>query len=157
MNALNHRGAVNQGGQSEAMRRAIGEFQNNDLRIHINSERRIAMRKLLLLAVILFVAGSVSAARARVFTGQIMDSPCAKMGSHDAGYKMTGTNTPKDCTLACAKSGAQFVLYNSARKITYKLDNQTEPKEFAGENVKVTGTYNASTKTIHVEKIEAAK
>lgn len=115
------------------------------------------MKKLALFAVMLFVGGTVSAAGARVFTGQIMDSPCAKMGSHDAGYKMTGTNTPKDCTLACVKSGAQFVLYNSARKITYKLDNQTEPKEFAGENVKVIGTYNSHTKTIHVEKIEAAK
>lgn len=115
------------------------------------------MRKLLLLAVMLFVGGSVSAAGARTFTGQIMDSQCAAMGSHDAGYKMTGTNTPKDCTLACVKAGGQFVLYNSTRKITYKLDNQTEPKEFAGENVKVIGTYNPSTKTIHVEKIEAAK
>lgn len=115
------------------------------------------MRKLVLFAAILFVGGTASAARARIFTGQIMDSPCAKMGSHDAGYKMTGTNTPKDCTLACVKSGAQFVLYNPTRKITYKLDNQTEPKEFAGENVKVIGTYDSSTKTIHVEKIEAAK
>lgn len=115
------------------------------------------MKKLTLFAVILFVGAGVSFARARIFTGEIMDSACAKMGSHDAGYKMTGTSTPKDCTLACVKGGSQFVLYNASRKATYRLDNQTEPQEFAGENVKVTGTYNPRTKTIHVETMAAAK
>lgn len=114
------------------------------------------------LFVILTMCGSTalfaqSKARARTFTGQIMDSQCAAMGNHDAGYKMTGTSTPKDCTLACVKAGGQFVLYNSTRKLTYKLDNQDEPKAFAGDNVKVIGTYNRSTKAIHVEKIEPAK
>ena len=115
------------------------------------------MRKLILFVVILFVGAGVSYARARVFTGEIMDSACAKMGSHDAGYGMTSTKTPKDCTLTCVKSGSQFVLYNAARKITYTLDDQTKPKDFAGEKVRVVGTYNSSTKTIHVEKIESAK
>ena len=103
---------------------------------------------------VLFAQGQV---HARAFTGAIMDSQCASMGNHDAGYKMTGTTTPKDCTLACVKAGGQFVLYNAARKSTYKLDDQTKPRDFAGENVKVIGTYNGSTKTIHVEKIEAAQ
>ena len=115
------------------------------------------MKKLVLLVVMLLVGAGVSFARASVFTGEIMDSACAKMGSHDAGYGMTGTHTPKDCTLACVKSGSKFVLYNSARKMTYQLDDQAKPREFAGEKVRVIGTYNRSTKTIHVEKIEAAK
>ena len=93
----------------------------------------------------------------RMFTGQIMDEPCAKMGSHQAGYKMTGTHTPKDCTLACVKEGAKFVLYNSRTKTTYQLDNQAEPRAFAGQRVKVIGIYRPSTKTIHVVKIEAAR
>ncbi len=116
-------------------------------------------RKLVVIAMALVFGGiTASPALARVFTGEIMDSACAKMGNHDAGYKMTGTHTPKDCTLACVESGgSHFVLYNPARKTTYKLDNQSKPKDFAGERVRVTGTYDASTKTIHVEKIEAAK
>lgn len=115
------------------------------------------MRKLALFVVMLLLGATASFARTRSFAGQIMDSACAKMGSHDAGYKMTGTNTPKDCTLACVKAGSKFVLYNFKTKATYKLDDQTKPRAFAGENVRVIGTYNSSTKTIHVEKIEAAK
>jgi hypothetical protein len=119
------------------------------------------MKKLLVFAVTLTLGATVliaqTNARARTFTGAIMDSQCAAQGNHDAGYKVTGTNTAKDCTLAWVKSGAQFVLYNSGRKLTYKLDDQEKPRDFAGDNVKVIGTYDSSMKTIHVEKIEAAK
>ena len=91
----------------------------------------------------------------RTFNGEIMDSACANMGNHDAGYKMTNTHTPKDCTLECVKAGSKFVLYNSATKTAYQLDDQQKPREFAGQKVKVIGTYDTGSKTIHVEKIEA--
>ncbi len=110
------------------------------------------------LAVLMLVGVSSYAApkpTSRTFTGEIMDSACANMGNHDAGYKMTNTHTPKDCTLECVKAGSKFVLYNSATKTAYQLDDQNKPKEFAGQKVKIIGTYNTSTKTIHVEKIEA--
>ena len=94
---------------------------------------------------------------AKAFTGEIMDSQCSAMGTHaPGGYKMTNTNTPKDCTLKCVEMGGKFVLQDTAKKITYQLDDQEKPKEFAGQKVKVTGTYDKATKTIHVEKIEAA-
>ncbi len=111
---------------------------------------------LALAAVMVVGVGAYAAPKSpsRSFSGQIMDSACASMGNHDAGYKMTNTHTPKACTLACVRAGSKFVLYNATTKTTYKLDNQKEPKAFAGENVKVVGTYNAATKTIHVEKIE---
>jgi len=106
----------------------------------------------------LMIMGTISFARAksrRTFAGEIMDSACAKMGNHDAGYKLTSTTTSKDCTLACVKAGSKFVLYNPTRKTTYQLDDQEKPKDFAGQKVRVVGTYDATTKTIHVEKIEA--
>lgn len=90
----------------------------------------------------------------RTFSGEIMDGACANMGNHEAGYKMSNTHTPKDCTLACVKSGSKYVLYNSATKTVYELDDQNKPREFAGQKVKVVGTYNTGTKMIHVEKIE---
>jgi len=118
------------------------------------------MRHLKLALATLVIMGTAAFAGSKpvthTFRGQIMDSACAKMGNHDAGYKMTNTNTPKDCTLACVKGGSTFVLYNSARKTTYKLDDQQKPEEFAGQKVRVVGTYNTKTKTIHVEKIEPA-
>ena len=113
------------------------------------------MKKLALIAsmLMLFPMLAFAKAPAKTYKGQIYDLACAKMGSHDAGYKMTGTHTPKGCTLACNKSGSPLVLYNKATKTIYKLDDQSKAKEFAGENVKVEGTLDASTKTIHVEKM----
>jgi hypothetical protein len=101
----------------------------------------------------LFLGGSYAAQQApsRSFTGDIMDSNCAKSGVHDP--KM---GSSKDCTVACVKGGAKFVLYNTSTKTTYQLDDQKKPEAFAGEKVKVTGTYDAATKTIHVASIAAA-
>lgn len=118
--------------------------------------KKVAMT-LCMLAACAVWAGAQTHARARRFSGQIMDSQCATQGNHDAGYKMTGTHTRKDCTLACVKAGGQFVLYNARTKTTYKLDNQDEPRAYAGDNVRVLGTYDQSTQTIHVEKISRVR
>jgi hypothetical protein len=100
---------------------------------------------------------SVAGPKDKGFTGEIMDSQCAPMGSHSpAGYQMTKTDNPKDCTLACAKMGGKFVLYDGAKKVTYQLDDQDKAKEFAGQKVKITGTYDEASKTIHITTIEAA-
>ena len=39
-------------------------------------------------------------------------------------------------------------------KTTYKLDDQEKAKQYVGKNVKVTGTLDAATNTIHVAAIE---
>ncbi|MGH9709461.1 MAG: DUF5818 domain-containing protein [Candidatus Acidiferrales bacterium] len=52
--------------------------------------------------------------------------------------------------------GGKYVLYNAARKIVYQLDDQRKPADFAGQNVKVTGSYDRATKTIHVTSIQPA-
>lgn len=118
------------------------------------------MRKLALSTAIVMVFATLSFAQARhqrTFRGQIMDSMCASMGSHSpGGYAATHTHTPKDCTLACVKAGSKFVLYNAARKTTLQLDDQDKDRDFAGQNVRVIGTYDRATKTIHVAKIEAS-
>jgi hypothetical protein len=122
-----------------------------------NQNRRNEMKRLAMAILLVSLATTTGLAANHIFAGQIMDSMCAPMGNHNAGYKMTGTHTPKACTLACVKSGAKFELYNSATKTIYELDNQVKPRAFAGENVKVIGTYNQTSKTIHVVKIEAAR
>lgn len=115
------------------------------------------MKKLSLLAMMLILLPTLSFAKKpeRTYKGQVMDSACAKMGNHDAGYKMTGTHTPKDCTLACLKAGSSLVLYNKNTKTAYMLDDQDQAKALAGENVKVKGTLDPSTNTIHVDSIHA--
>lgn len=113
----------------------------------------------------LLVAMMVFAApRTRTFHGQIMDSQCAMAGSHDMMVKkFMGPNmNPNDpkvramCTKKCVSMGGKYVLYNPATKRTYQLDDQTKPEQFAGEDVTIRGTYDSSTKTIHVASIKAA-
>lgn len=116
------------------------------------------MKNLWLIVVFLMAGTTLSfgAKGEKTYTGEIMDSTCAKMGNHDAGYKLTGTSTAKDCTEACVKSGAKYVLYNASTKTVYELDNQDKAKDLAGQKVKVEGTLNHATKTIHVDTIQTA-
>lgn len=115
-----------------------------------------------LLAVFVLVALSSAAPKQKTFTGEIMDSQCAKMGSHEMMLKKEGMgdknlNEPiakKMCTQNCVKMGGKYVLFDSANQKVYQLDDQTRPEQFAGAPVKVKGTLDKSTQTIHVSDIQ---
>ena len=53
-----------------------------------------------------------------------------------------------------AKSKGDLVFKDDAGTM-YKLDNADQAKSFVGKNVKITGTLDESTKTIHVANIES--
>ena len=89
--------------------------------------------------------------------GEIMDSRCAIDGSHDKMMKQNGTKTAKDCTLQCAKTGGSFVLIDPETKTVYQLDDQQKPERFAGRRVRISGTYDEPSKTMHIESIEPAE
>jgi len=55
-----------------------------------------------------------------------------------------------------AKSNDGYVLTDEANKVSYKLDDQDKAKQFEGKDVKVTGTLDASSNTIHVSDIQAS-
>jgi hypothetical protein len=100
---------------------------------------------------------SLAIAQDRTFNGEIMDSACAQMGSHDGMMKSNADiKDAKGCTLGCVKGGAKFVLYDAASKTVYELDDQQKPVKFAGEKVKVMGTVDKVTNTIHVTDIHGA-
>ena len=101
-------------------------------------------------------AAAAPSGAAQSYTGEIMDSACAAMGSHEMMMKQEGAKDAKECTLKCVAGGSKFALFDAASKTTYQLDDQTKPKDFAGQKVKVTGTLDSSTHTIHVENIEAS-
>ena len=88
--------------------------------------------------------------------GEIMDSRCAIDGSHDKMMRQNGTKDAKECTLQCAKSGGAFVLIDPDSQTVYQLDDQQKPAKFAGQRVRVSGTYEQSSKTMHVESIQSA-
>ena len=77
-------------------------------------------------------------------------------GSHEGMMKAhPNMKTAKDCTQGCVKAGSQYVLYDSATKAVYQLDDQKKPEQFAGQEVTVTGNVDAAAKTIHVANIKA--
>jgi hypothetical protein len=95
----------------------------------------------------MLVAGSLCAAQSdsnsiSTFTGEIMDSLCAKAGSHDQmmqDMKSMG-HDKSSCSAQCVRLGAKYVLYDSAKRAVYQLDEQDKAAEFAGHKVRVSGT-----------------
>jgi hypothetical protein len=102
------------------------------------------------------LSSSYSFAKDNEFYGEIWDSVCAKTGSHDAMMKKAGVNTTEKCTIGCAMMRGKYVLYDPAAKRIYNLDDQKTPLEFAAKKVRVAGTLDKATSTIHVTHIELA-
>ncbi len=98
---------------------------------------------------------SFGGAKDQTFTGEIMDSQCANMGSHDVMMKQEGARDAKQCTRGCVKMGGKYVLFNAQNKSIHQLDDQKKPAQFAGEKVTVTGKLGNDNKTIHVVSIQA--
>jgi len=69
---------------------------------------------------------------------------------------MPGVNAEaaKTFTGQIAVMDGKYVLVSGSD--TFQLDNQEKAKAFDGQNVKVTGTLDAATKTIRVADIQAA-
>jgi hypothetical protein len=80
------------------------------------------------------------------FTGEIQDSNCAATAEH----------VESECALTCVRHGAKWVLYDPSKDEVYQLDDQERPAKFAAQKVTLTGTFNKSTKTIHVLRIWGA-
>jgi len=52
------------------------------------------------------------------------------------------------------KNGDKFVLSDAANKLSYVLDDAEKASQFEGKKVKVTGTVDVASNTIHVESIQ---
>ncbi|HKV28518.1 MAG TPA: hypothetical protein VJN90_09645 [Candidatus Acidoferrales bacterium] len=96
-------------------------------------------RYVMSLAMSLLLAVAVSAATthkpaqdenssSRSFSGEIMDSACAEMGSHHQMEQKEGTKSARACTLACLKNGSTLVLYDPSTKTTYQLSDQDKAR-----------------------------
>jgi len=98
----------------------------------------------------LLLAGALLAGAAgpQTFTGVITDTMCGN--DHSA----MGLKPDAKCVTACVKYGAKYALYDG--KTIYVLSDQKTPEKFAAQEVKITGTYDASTKILKVALIVAA-
>ncbi len=88
------------------------------------------------------------------YIGVIMDSECGRTGSHAAMMKKEGSKGPKSCTNYCVKMGEKYVLFDATANTMFMLDDQDKTSGFAGKKVKVVGSYDPGTKTIHIQTIE---
>jgi hypothetical protein len=83
----------------------------------------------------------------QTFSGRITDTMCG------ARHGMVKGQTDAECVRACVKNtSSQYALFDG--KSVIRLSDQKTPAKFAGQSVKVTGTYDAKTKTIKVASIE---
>ena len=94
-------------------------------------------------------------ADAQTFSGEIMDSLCAKDGTHEKMMdEMKSMGRDKNtCTIKCAQLGSKYVLFDADRKTVYVLDDQDKAGAFAGQRVRVLGTLAKN--KIKIEDIEA--
>jgi hypothetical protein len=117
---------------------------------------RIASLLAIMLVTGSLYAGQSDSSNTSTFTGEIMDSLCAKAGSHDQMmHDMKSMGPDKaSCTAMCIRLGAKYVLYDSAKQAIYQLDNQDKASEFAGRKVQVSGTLQKT--KIKVANISAA-
>jgi hypothetical protein len=105
-----------------------------------------------LISSLLAVAALSAAPGKQTFTGIITDDMCGKAGHS----QMRMGPTDAECIIACIGAhGATYVLYDG--KEVYTLSDQRTAEQFAAQRVRVTGTLDARTRTIHVESIRAAK
>jgi hypothetical protein len=87
------------------------------------------------------------------FTGVITDNMCA-----NADHKDMKMGADAKCVTECVKGmNGKYVLYDSAKKVSYVLSDQKTPEQFAAKKVTVTGTLDEKSKTIKVDSIAAAK
>ena len=88
-----------------------------------------------------FWGPAIDAAPPQTYSGEIMDSLCAKNGSHDKmmeEMKSMG-HDKKTCTVKCIQLGAKYVLYDTRTHTAYALDNQDQAEAFAGQTARVVG------------------
>jgi len=99
---------------------------------------------------VLAICGALTAAdKVKTFTGRITDTMCG------ARHGMVQAQSDADCVRMCVKNtSSQYALYDGNSVIL--LSDQKTPAKFAGQAVKVTGTWNRRTNTIKVVSIEAA-
>lgn len=104
-------------------------------------------RNAMLMAVLALSAVVANAADSKTINGWISDSMC--------GAKHAGSGS--ECVKKCVEGGMSPVFVDESKKQVWTIDNPDAVKKFYGDHVTVTGTADASKKSVHIDSIEAAK
>jgi uncharacterized protein DUF5818 len=80
-----------------------------------------------------------------------------KMASATSVARMTQQDSQQKTKIfsgTVIKNGDNFVLTDGASKLSYLLDDAQKASPYEGKRVKVTGTVDVASNTIHVESIQ---
>lgn len=110
-----------------------------------------------LLLLLVFMVSLAAAQGPTTFKGEIADE---QLNCVQTPMKVSQDIKDKtSCVLYYAhfvKPASKYVLYDSATKTTYQLDDQDVVQPYVGaKNVQITGTLDAATKTIRVKEVKA--
>ena len=78
----------------------------------------------------------------------------ASATSPPAPMEQQSKQTTKIFSGTIVKNGDHFVLSDAANKLSYLLDDAEKASQYEGKKVKVTGTVDVASNTIHVESIQ---
>jgi len=89
------------------------------------------LKKLVMVSITILALGCISWAAGKSYTGVVSDSNC---GAKHA----TASADAAACVAKCVSGGGKYVLVSKGK--VYQLDPQDKFADFAGKEVKVTGT-----------------
>ena len=78
----------------------------------------------------------------------------ASASSPPASLRQQSEQKTKIFSGTIIKNGDSYVLSDAANKLAYVLDNAEKASPYEGKKVKVTGTVDVASNTIHVETIQ---
>ncbi len=108
------------------------------------------MKKLLILALVLFASVAFAAAEDMTYTGWVSDEACAK------DFAKAGNAEHKGCATGCLSRGGGVALVSESGFHLLDITNE-KAIENLGMEVTVMGTLDEATNTIKVTSIKASK
>ncbi|MGH9405987.1 MAG: hypothetical protein ACRD3D_09160 [Terriglobia bacterium] len=99
---------------------------------------------------------SAHAARIAAIQPQAAQTPAQQGARQQRKQQLEHPNQPQIFTGTVVETAGAYILFDSATKTKYGLDNQHQAGQFKNKNVKVEGTLDAASNTIHVIAIRGA-
>jgi len=105
------------------------------------------------------ILGAVAVLPPKAYVQETDGAPASARAQHEneAAMPASGAATTKDVKVFSGnilRENNELILEDPVTKVTHKLDDQTQAKQFLGKRVKVTGKLDANTNTIQVERID---
>ena len=87
-------------------------------------------------------------------TSPSQTSPAETSPSASQAQSQTAAQQPQTFTGTLTQTASGVSLKDSTTNTSYKVDNEDQVKQYVGKDVRITGTLDPSTNTIHVTGID---